>query len=147
MYSVFPKLQSSPHRVTSPKTPDYNCIAWAAGEKTRFWAPILADEYYWPTEIPSVVTVETITEAFESLDYSVCEDGGDEAGYEKIAIYAKPSGEPTHASKQVNKDKWSSKLGKDVDIEHEIDALNSDFYGQPVIFMKRPIREPEVSVE
>lgn len=27
----FPRLTSGNHRITSPATPDYNCIAWAAG--------------------------------------------------------------------------------------------------------------------
>ncbi len=28
----FPKLLKNRYSLTSPKTPEYNCIAWAAGE-------------------------------------------------------------------------------------------------------------------
>ena len=34
LYIAFPNLSASDHRVTSPATGAYNCIAWAAGEYT-----------------------------------------------------------------------------------------------------------------
>jgi len=35
----FPRLTPGNHRITSPPTPDYNCIAWANGDTTRWWQP------------------------------------------------------------------------------------------------------------
>jgi hypothetical protein len=59
----FPGLQTSPFRVTSPATRDYNCIAWAAGDTTRWWWPDPDpdnDAVYWPSNIP----IEETTGAF-----------------------------------------------------------------------------------
>ena len=46
------------------------------------------------------------------------EDGPLQDGYEKIAIYAL-DGEPTHAARQLDTGRWTSKLGKHEDIEHD----------------------------
>ncbi len=32
LYDLFPGLTPENHRVTSPDTTDYNCIAWSAGD-------------------------------------------------------------------------------------------------------------------
>ena len=37
--AIFPGLRNSAYRVTSPAARDYNCIAWAAGDATRWWWP------------------------------------------------------------------------------------------------------------
>jgi len=31
----FPRLTPENHRITSPADPEYNCIAWSAGDITR----------------------------------------------------------------------------------------------------------------
>jgi hypothetical protein len=59
-------------------------------------------------------------------------------GYEKIAIYTKPDGRPTHAARQIDSDKWTSKMGQLEDIEHDINSLSGDIYGEPLVYMKRP---------
>ena len=37
--AAFPALVGTGYFVTSPATPEYNCIAWAAGETDRWWWP------------------------------------------------------------------------------------------------------------
>jgi hypothetical protein len=74
---------------------------------------------------------------FSSIDYSCCEDASYEKGFQKIALYIK-DGVPTHAARQLPTGKWTSKLGPDIDIEHDCpEVLNESVYGVASIFMKR----------
>ena len=34
---TFPNLEAGNYAVTSPSTPEYNCIAWAAGDTETWW--------------------------------------------------------------------------------------------------------------
>lgn len=138
METIFPMLRSSVYKITSPATIAYNCIAWAAGESDKCWWPDPFNQYYWPSGILREVTIKAFINAFELLGYSICEDASYETGYEKVAIYTKIDGMPTHAARQIDPEKWTSKLGQCEDIEHDINALSGDQYGQPVIYMKRP---------
>ena len=137
--TVFPGLTDDNHIVTSPSSNRYNCIAWAAGDSERWWWP--ADQNFWPVSALRTETVQAIKSAFSTLGYTPCEDGRFAKGYEKIAIFAKQDGSrlvPTHAAKQLPNGRWTSKLGRDRDIEHEnIDDLISEAYGEPVSFMHR----------
>ena len=74
---------------------------------------------------------------FLSLGYVECEDGKLEDGVEKIVLFAL-DGEPKHASRQVSATRWSSKLGKYIDIEHTLDALEGPVYGYVAKFYKKP---------
>src|SRR5438132_472849 len=46
----FPGLVSAGYRVSSPKDPNHNCMAYAAGDTSRKWDParIPVPGYYWP---------------------------------------------------------------------------------------------------
>jgi hypothetical protein len=68
-----------------------------------------------------------------------CEGSGLEVGFEKIALYALPDGEPTHAARQLLSGKWTSKLGRWQDIEHELEGLVCDRYGTVKQVLKRAI--------
>ncbi|MEB3192904.1 MAG: hypothetical protein VKL42_21385 [Snowella sp.] len=39
----YPNLRNSGYLLTSPKIPNYNCVAWAAGETNSPWWPIPYD--------------------------------------------------------------------------------------------------------
>ena len=71
----------------------------------------------------------------------MCGNGSLEDGYEKVAIYAR-DGELTHAARQLRDGRWTSKLGKYEDIEHDsLEALYGDGYGEygsVAVFMVRP---------
>ena len=135
----FPNLAEENLRVTSPCTKGYNCFAWAAGYTNKWWCPFR----HWPHDIPKEVTIDALIAVFCKERYARCVDESLEKGFEKIVIYAqKKDGEliPTHAARQLHNGWWTSKLGAEYDIEHRnIDDLMGDDYGEPVIFMKRPV--------
>ena len=43
----FPRLTPGNHRITSPPSRDYNCIAWSAGDTGHWWEPGV----YWPAPV------------------------------------------------------------------------------------------------
>ncbi len=112
---AFPLLTGR-YRHTSPQTPDYNCIAWAAGDSTRFWWP--RTPYYWPPGVARDETLAGFVAAYATLGYAPCDDGVFVAGQEKVALYGRPD-KPLHAARQLETGKWTSKLGSSVDIEHD----------------------------
>ena len=133
----FPHLIEYNHRVTSPESTDYNCIAWSAADIGHWWEPGV----YWP--IPASANdygIGNLVQAFRSLGYQECEDGGLELGFEKVALYGSFFFY-THAARQLPNGKWTSKLGKAEDIEHDSpEDVAGDVYGEIVQFMKRPTR-------
>lgn len=78
-----------------------------------------------PSRILRKKSLDAYKKAYGSIGYKTCQDAKHEKGFEKIAIYAKINGEPTHAARQLNQSKWTSKLGKKEDIEHAINGLDS----------------------
>jgi hypothetical protein len=94
---------------------------------------------YWPANIARKETIEAFIELFASVRYCHCDNQLFEPGYEKVAIYVL-SDKPTHAARQRQSGKWTSKLGLDIDIEHDSpEVLNGPIYGSASIFMKRKI--------
>lgn len=135
----FPNLARSGYSITSPEAIEYNCIAWVAGDTEAWWWPDPLYQYYWPPGIPRAVTIKSFIEAFKLLGYSVCDDLEYANDFEKVAIYADSNGKPTHAAKQLDSGKWTSKLGRLEDIEHnDLDSIINPTYGTPVVYLKRP---------
>lgn len=132
----FPELLNSQWALKSPKTGQYNCIAWAAGETGNNWWP--SPYTVWPKDAPQSETVTAFVNAFETLGYTECKDGTFESGFEKIAIFSKGEDEPTHAARQIDETVWTSKLGNGHDINHELDKVEGPKYGTVSVFMKRP---------
>ena len=132
----FPRLADEGVRETSPATPNYNCIAWAAGDTSRWWEPDSWGDYYWPPGVPREMTVAAYAKAYETLGFEVCSDGSLEPDFEKVALYATGQ-EPMHAARQLPNGRWTSKLGPNVDIEHAVEGLAGGGYGDVVLFMKR----------
>lgn len=112
----YPNLASTSYQVKSDETPEYNCIAWAAGDTSRWWQP--GPLYYWPAQAPQAITLESYRAAFELMGYQPCDSEELEPGFEKVAIYINTVGEPTHAARQLENGNWTSKLGSWEDIEH-----------------------------
>ncbi len=138
---TFPDIVNWGYEVTSDITCDYNCIAWAAGDDTRQWWPS-PDEgtAYWPLEAPRTLSVDAFADAYATLGYVACEEDDYEVGFEKIALFADGSGEPTHAARQISETDWTSKVGRLQDIRHPLRALEGEAYGQVVRIMKRSLR-------
>lgn len=136
----FPNLAPAGYQITSPITPDYNCIAWAAESTTNPWWPVALNPYFWPVAIPSTVSIQTFVDGFTTLGYEPCENSEFEDGFEKVAIYADQNGEPTHMARQLESGAWTSKLGNLEDIEHQtLGGVEGDSYGQAVRFLKRKL--------
>jgi hypothetical protein len=135
---LFPRLTAINHRPTSPPSAEYNCVAWAAGDTAHWWQPGV----YWPTETaPDDYGIGVLELAFRSLGYEDC--GADESlepGFEKVALYG-GTAFYTHAALQTLNGKWSSKLGKAEDIEHDSpDDVAGGVYGEVVQILKRAVR-------
>jgi hypothetical protein len=134
----FPDIADWGYVVTSDVTYEYNCAAWAAGDNTRVWWPSPEEgSAYWPPGAPRVVTVEAFEAAYGLLGYVTCDDEDYELGFEKIAIFADPSGEPTHTARQLDATHWTSKVGGLQDIRHPLRAVEGSEYGRVVRLMKR----------
>lgn len=134
----FPNLRSLSFSRESPPTTQYNCYAWAAGEKDRWWEPDRMGQYYWPPQVPRNFLLSTFIQAYSTRGFLSCDDGSFEPGFEKIALYATPDLRVKHAARQLDKGCWTSKLGIDVDIEHLLDGLIGELYGAVAQFLKRP---------
>ena len=135
-HAAFPRLDEQNHRITSPAAPDDNCIAWSAGDEERWWQP----GFYWPVDVDlNEFGLGILVEMFRSLGYEECGDDSLEAGFEKVALYG--SGFLyTHAARQLPSGKWTSKLGRSEDIEHDSpEILAGGVYGEVVEFMRRPV--------
>ena len=141
LQGVFPHLVHSAYAITSPSTPEYNCIAWAAGDTERWWWPLAGSFAYWPSNVPAQETLDAFINAFGTLGFIPCENRNIENGLEKIAMYVDDSGKPTHAARQLPNGRWTSKLGQGQDIEHELDGLTGPLYGTVSQVLKRPIHE------
>lgn len=135
----FPNLVMSEYQVKSDETPDYNCIAWAAGDSSKWWEP--SPYSYWPVEAPQEVTLEGYRAVFELKGYEECATDQLESGFEKVAIYVDTDGSPTHAAKQLGNGSWTSKLGDWEDIERSslrgLEGAGSA-YGTVALILRRP---------
>lgn len=126
--------------VTSAATDEYNCIAWAMDDQSHFWWPSGAG--YWPGRRKGQSfqpTLEVFHAAFATRGYSPCVGPALEPGMQKVALYAKGT-EITHAARQLASGFWTSKLGSNVDVEHELQQIEGPTYGVVVDYLSRPIR-------
>jgi hypothetical protein len=135
----FPGLRDDSFEVTSEKDDCYNCIAWAAGEKWRWWWPDAFNQQFWPRGVPRRPTREAFILAFKTLGYEVCQDSYFEKGWEKVALYEDPHGKPKHAARQLPDGRWTSKMGEGWDIAHSLDQLEGQRYGQATVFLRRRV--------
>jgi len=137
----FPNLHPGNHRDTSEADRRYNCIAWAAGYNDKWWDPAEPqardEDFYWPENVPRDYKVTTLVMVYQSVGFAICTDASQEEGAQKIAIYDDGE-EYTHAARQLENGKWTSKMGPGEDIEHDTpESLVGPIYGQLTTFMKR----------
>jgi hypothetical protein len=131
----FPNLIYSVYKITSPYDTTYNCIAWAAEDTNMWWAP--APGYYWPADVPRINSLEAYIAVFEKRGYKEVTDDALEPDYKKVAIFTR-DGTPTHVSLQLDSGLWTSKLGKSEDIQHDLQGVSGETYGNVAIILKRP---------
>jgi hypothetical protein len=132
----FPRLRPDKHRIASPPTARYNCIALAAEDTSQWWEPGL----HWlpPDHPPTDFSLAALERVFIALGYESCGmDASLEPGVVKVALYS-DAGEYTHAARQLPGGRWISKLGRGVDIEHESPAnVAGGVYGEVAGIMKK----------
>ncbi len=137
----FPALRGSDYQITSPKTSDYNCFAWALHTNDEWYSPVSIAGYYWPPNLSRNAEMTTMLNLFhQEGGFEPCEDGSFEEGFEKIALYF-CDGIVTHAARQLSSGRWTSKLGSMEDIEHSLEMLEGDSrtgYGKIARYLKRP---------
>src|ERR1041385_4289470 len=113
---IFPKLQLTLDDITSSKTQNYNCIAYAAKDETQWWWPTplwltamyRLPQHHWPQGLPREYppTVENFFRAFEGKGFSRCGNSKHEYGYEKVALYVNSAGTPTHMARELGDGVW-----------------------------------------
>jgi len=129
----FPRLTDQNHQITSPSSWQYNCVAWAAGDSSRWWEP----RSFWPVEHESDFGLAALERAFHALGFQTATDGSLVPGVEKIALYVH-STFWTHVARQLPNGVWSSKLGGMEDIEHRApEHVAGGVYGEVAGFMMR----------
>jgi hypothetical protein len=132
----FPGLRGGHYTPTSPVDPAYNCVAWAVGDTKYFWDDVGVRGYYWPPGL-SPDTLSGWLEVFRLHGYSETTDRSFDPRYEKLAIYVNQTGSPQHVARQKASGKWTSKMGKGQDIEHELQVIEGDLYGKVDVIMQR----------
>jgi hypothetical protein len=136
----FPRLAESGFRITSEATPHYNCLAWAVHETGRWISPELYDArlslYPWPAGVAREDTLDAWMDALATFGFAPCETGILEPSTEKLALYAMDA-IVRHVARQLPSGRWTSKLGRWEDIEHDLHALEGERYGTVERFMKR----------
>ncbi len=117
----FPSLSGTAYAKTSDPNGAYNCIAWAAGEDDRWWEPGFPSDlgYYWPPGARQGGGVAALVDAYKAVGFEPCQGPNFEPGFEKVAVYATDMGAWTHAARQLEDGRWTSKLGGHEDIAHE----------------------------
>ncbi|MBL8880942.1 MAG: hypothetical protein JNG88_17650 [Phycisphaerales bacterium] len=133
----FPALTQENCRPTSPADDSYNCIAWAADDVDRWWWPDPLGQKYWPPAIPRTESIDAFEMAFALFGYSEKSSSTLEPGKQKIALFVGSHGRPTHAARQLPDGWWASKLGQQIDIEHELSAIEGPVYGTVAVVLAR----------
>ena len=131
----FPSLTDVTSKRTSDPDDRYNCIAWAFGDNQRFWWP--SPRAYWPMDC----TGRTVKQAFEEWlafdGWLLSDDNSYKSELAKIALY-ELNGRPTHASRLLPCNLWTSKLGKSLDLAHQLADLEGPLYGMVAGVYQKP---------
>ena len=122
----FPGSLTSPFLVTSPQSRAYNCIAYAYGDLSRAYWP--SKTFYWPNHIVRSEHLNSFIDLFNSIGYVLCDNGILEPGFEKVAIFGLNQNTTKHAAKQLLTGQWSSKLGANYDVSHNIQSMEGGIY-------------------
>lgn len=155
LINIFPKLGADvSFEIKSEPTQSYNCIAWAMGFDDRWIDPgpdnNIARKKWWPEGVARDFKPDTLIAAFEALGFERSDDGLEEDGYDKVALYkVSPLINPftmqkiadegwSHAARVLSANLYHSKIGESFDIHHRSgDVFKGPLYGEVFQFMKR----------
>jgi hypothetical protein len=138
---ALPVLKHTNYRIVLPETAAYNCIAWAAGDQTRWWHPYVDHAHcYWPLA-DAAHSMANYIAAFETVGYRLCgHEPTPEPGIERVALYRWPDIDGcTHAARQLPSGVWTSKINDLPGIAHlsPSDLDGAKGYGRVVDYMSR----------
>ena len=103
--------------------------------------------YYWPPDVPRQMTIDAFIKAYGTLGYEACNTFEVEQDYEKIALFEDSEKTPTHAAKQLQDGRWTSKLGDFEDIEHaDLHCLEGPLYGKVSCCLRRKRQPSQASL-
>lgn len=134
-----PGFVDSARKITSPPTHQYNCIAWAFEDPTKWWWPQDHPDAHWPIDCDGLTTLEAFEAWFDHDGWELTQNPSYEAAYRKVALYADANGEPTHAARLLEEGKWTSKLGPFHDVWHGYNELDGPAYGSIIRIYKKPL--------
>jgi hypothetical protein len=147
----FPNLNYDNCRKTSEATREYNCIAWALEIRNSWLYPDDGNAYLLKKEGSSeIFNLTTIIKSFQNIGYKV--EHGNKAKLflphiQKIAIYTLFNNAPSHVARQLCNGKWTSKLGENIDIEHDtLEVLEGPAYGLVRVIMSKVASWPRYAV-
>ncbi len=134
----WPRLNEFNYRQTSPEDRRYNCVAWAVENSSKWWWPSVG--YYWPPSLAPNDTIDSFAEMLKTFGFEICDNERLEFGYLKVALYTTNDGLPAHAARQLANGKWTSKLGRLEDIEHDdLHCLEGPLYGSVSVIFRKPV--------
>ena len=106
----------------------------------RCWWPDPHGQYHWPDGAARSGTLDAYLQAYAAIGYERCDSDQLEERHEKVALFLNAAGSPRHVARQLPSGRWTSKLGKEEDIEHDLRALEGEKYGKVAVFLKRANR-------
>ena len=75
---------------------------------------------------------------FEKYSWETTHSHAPEIGYEKITLYGL-NGEPKHAARMLPNGLWTSKLGQNIDLAHQLSELCGPVYGTVMRVYRRKL--------
>lgn len=137
LITAFPKLSSEDFEIVERASEQYNCIAYAAGDTSKWWDH--NKNHHWPAHATRSNSIESLKEVFVGLGFEQCHDSSTENGYQKVALYEE-QGVWKHAAIQTPEGRWRSKMGKGPVIEHRSpESLADGQYGNVTSYMRRVV--------
>jgi hypothetical protein len=139
----FPNITYNNSRQTSESNEEYNCISWALGNTHEWiWPGLNITNTKWPIDIPRLLNKNIFIKLFESYGFKLIpnKDTGLVFDLQKIVLYVDYYNKPTHAARQLPSGRWTSKIGANLDIEHDTpEVLEGPLYGKVDIVMAKKI--------
>ena len=137
LVGAFPNLANEGFEIVDQPTEQYNCIAYAAGDTSKWWWPDGIN--YWPPWARETSRIESLIEVFAGLGYEQCAHNDTEDGYQRVVLY-EVDGEMKHAAMQMPNLRWRSKMGQGPVIEHlSPESLSGGMYGDATAYMLRAL--------
>lgn len=100
---------------------------------------LTSDGTVWPEGVPREESVAAFEQMLAIYGFEPCgQDGAEQIGFDKVALYAVNGVRPAHAARMVAGGSWTSKVGDFVDVSHaEATDVESRAYGRIVGFYRR----------